>query len=259
MTDPAHTQAAYAVRFDWGPTGAEAVGTDADIAVVVDVLSFTTTLTVAVERGMTVFPYAWADAGAAQYAAEQDAVLAVGRFEGRHEANQVSLSPASMAAVEGVQRVVLPSPNGSSICFGLADTGLTVVGACLRNRSAVAAWIDPKIRDGARVAVVAAGERWLNGTLRPGLEDLWGAGALLSALSPAHPSPEARHAQRAFEAARNDLPEELSACASGSELVRAGFAEDVALAAQIDVSAAVPVLAGGAFSDGSSYKIDPPL
>lgn len=259
MTDPAHTQAAYAVRFDWGPTGAAAIGSDADIAVVVDVLSFTTTLTVAVERGMTVFPYAWKDAGATQYAAEQDAVLAVGRFEGGGEAGQVSLSPAAMASVDGVQRVVLPSPNGSSICFGLADTGLTVVGACLRNRRAVARWVRRRIRDGARVAVVAAGERWPDGSLRPGLEDLLGAGAVLAALDPAHASPEARQAQRAFEAAGKDVPDQLSACASGVELVRAGFAEDVAMASQIDVSAAVPVLAGRSFSDGSSYKIAPPL
>ena len=32
------------VRFDWGPTGAAAIAAGADVAVVVDVLSFTTTL-----------------------------------------------------------------------------------------------------------------------------------------------------------------------------------------------------------------------
>ena len=53
----------------------------------------------------------------------------------------MSLSRRTMTAVEGVQRLVLPSPNGSSICFGLADSGLTVVGASLRNRAAVARWL----------------------------------------------------------------------------------------------------------------------
>ncbi|MDQ4052408.1 MAG: 2-phosphosulfolactate phosphatase, partial [Actinomycetota bacterium] len=89
MTD--HGQAAYAVRFEWGPTGAAAIGASADIAVVVDVLSFTTTLTVAVERGMIVYPYPWQDARAEQYAAERDAVLAVGRLEARAGAGGVSL------------------------------------------------------------------------------------------------------------------------------------------------------------------------
>ncbi|MDP9822983.1 hypothetical protein [Nocardioides massiliensis] len=48
-------QGEFGVRLDWGPTGAQA--TRADVAVVVDVLSFSTPVTVAVERGMRVFPY----------------------------------------------------------------------------------------------------------------------------------------------------------------------------------------------------------
>ena len=72
-----------------------------------------------------------------------------------------------MSRVEGVERIVLPSPNGSSICFALADSGLTVVGACLRNRAAVARWLAPQLAAGATVAVVAAGERWPDGSLRP--------------------------------------------------------------------------------------------
>src|SRR5689334_24723497 len=102
------------VRFEWGPTGAASVAS-ADLAVVVDVLSFTTTLTVAVERGMTVLPFAWRDERAAAFAHEHDAVLATGRREAREAGVGVSLSPAAMATVEGVERVVLPSPNGSTI------------------------------------------------------------------------------------------------------------------------------------------------
>jgi 2-phosphosulfolactate phosphatase len=249
VTDAAHGQAAYAVRFDWGPTGAAAIGAGADIAVVVDVLSFTTTLTVAVERGMTVLPFQWKNSRAEQYAAERDAVLAVGRFEARNGTGGVSLSPAAMAAVEGVERIVLPSPNGSSICFALADSGLTVVGACLRNRSAVARWLAPRLQEGARVAVVAAGERWGgDGSLRPGLEDLWGAGAVLAGLDLTDASPEARHAASAFEIVRPDLADELPACASGAELVAAGFPEDVEIAAGLDACDVVPVLGDDGFS-----------
>ena len=50
-------QGDHTVRFDWGPTGGLAVGEGADAAVVVDVLSFTTALGVAVERGAVVVPY----------------------------------------------------------------------------------------------------------------------------------------------------------------------------------------------------------
>ena len=189
--NPHHRQLDHRVRFDWGPTGAAAIAEGADVAVVVDVLSFTTTLCVAVERGMTVLPYRWKDERAAAYAEERAATLAVGRFEARSLPGGagVSLSPAAMARVSGVSRIVLPSPNGSSISFGLAESGATVVGACLRNRRAVADWVAAR---GGTVAVVAAGERWPDGSLRPAAEDLWGAGAVLALLPRDDLSPEAR-------------------------------------------------------------------
>ena len=236
----------------------------ADVAVVVDVLSFTTTLTVALERGITVFPYRWQDDGAAAYAAARDAVLAVGRFEaaGRRGEPGVTLSPAAMTRVAGVERVVLPSPNGSTICFDLAARGLEVVGASLRNAASVGRWLAPRAAAGATVAVVAAGERWPDGSLRPCAEDLWGAGAVLAGLTAAlarEPdaeagpdlSPEARLAVRAYEAVRLTLAEDLLACAGGRELAAGGFADDVHVAAELDASAVVPVLDGDAFRPGA--------
>jgi 2-phosphosulfolactate phosphatase len=226
-------------RFEWGPTGAAAVA--APVTVVVDVLSFTTTLSVAVERGMRVHPFRWKDERAAAYAEERGAVLA----QGRSARTGISLSPVSVRAAEGVERLVLPSPNGSAISFGLADSGATVVGASLRNRTAVARWVHERGED---VAVVAAGERWADGTLRPAVEDLWGAGAVIAALvdlGPVELSPEARVAEQAFRAAR--LPDDLAACTSGQELVGMGFPEDVAVAAELDASSVVPVLVGDAF------------
>ena len=117
-----HGQTAYRVRFDWGPAGARALVADArpgDAAVVVDVLSFTTTLTVAVEHGVEVLPCPWAVEDAASYAERHGAVLAVGRREGLAR-GAVSLSPASFLGVRGIPRVVLSSPNGSTIAFALA-------------------------------------------------------------------------------------------------------------------------------------------
>jgi 2-phosphosulfolactate phosphatase len=247
LVDPAHRQLASRIRFDWGPTGATAVAADADLAVVVDVLSFTTTLCVAVERGMTVLPYRWKDERAAAYAEERAATLAVGRLEARQlpAGSGVSLSSAAMAEVSGVDRVVLPSPNGSSISFGLADTGCVVVGACLRNRTAVARWLRDR---GGTIAVVAAGERWPDETLRPAAEDLWCAGAVLALLPEDELSPEARLAADAFRAVESRLGDAMHGCASGLELTAAGFGADVGVAAELDVSDVVPVLADGEFS-----------
>ena len=66
MSSP-YAQDRHGVRFDWGPIGADAIGPGAGggdpvVVAVVDVLSFTTTLTVAAERGIDVFPYPFADA-----------------------------------------------------------------------------------------------------------------------------------------------------------------------------------------------------
>lgn len=244
--NPAHQQLGHRVRFEWGPTGAAAIADGADVALVVDVLSFTTTLCVAVERGITVLPYRWKDDRAAAYAAERDATLAVGRLEARSLTGgaAVSLSPAAMARVTGVERIVLPSPNGSTISFGLADLGCTVLGASLRNRTAVARWL---LERGGTVAVVAAGERWPDGTLRPCAEDLYGAGAVLSRLPDADLSPEARLAADAFRAVEPRLVAALHDCAGGRELAEAGFGDDVDVAAELDAANVVPVLESGEF------------
>lgn len=254
----AHTQSSYRVRFDWGPTGASAVAAGADLAVVVDVLSFTTTLCIAIEQGMTVLPYRWKDDRAASYANSRDAVLAIGRLEARslqdNGVNAVSLSPAAMARAHGIDRVVLPSPNGSSIAFGLADGGSTVIGSCLRNRTAVAAFLMPHIAAGATVVLIAAGERWPDNSLRPCAEDVWGAGGVLAALTALGAtglSPEATLAASTYRAAAPDLVASLHGCAGGRELIEAGFGEDVAVAAQADIANVVPVLTDGAFTRSS--------
>jgi 2-phosphosulfolactate phosphatase len=244
-----HGQAAYRFRFDWGPTGAQALVSDArpgDVAVVVDVLSFTTTLSVALDAGVgEVYPYPWSAAEAPAYAEQRRAVLAQGRRAGLADSS-VSLSPASFDGVTGIDRVVLPSPNGSAICFALRDAGVRVVGASLRNAAAVGTWL----REAAgQVSVIAAGERWPDGGLRPAVEDLWGSGAVLATLGSDDRSPEAGQAVAAYDAVRGTLPTVLSACASGRELVAAGFARDVEIAAAADVSTVVPVLRGDAFVD----------
>jgi 2-phosphosulfolactate phosphatase len=87
------------VRMDWGLRGAEANCAGAGLAVVVDVLSFTTTLTVAMDIGAEVYPYEWRDESAREFAARHDAVLAVGRLEARRggaAGPAISLSPASL-------------------------------------------------------------------------------------------------------------------------------------------------------------------
>jgi 2-phosphosulfolactate phosphatase len=95
------------------------------------------------------------------------------------------------------------------------------------------------------VAVIAAGERWPDGSLRPALEDLLGAGAIISQL-PGVRSAEAHTAALAFEST-TDLPEVLLRCASGVELSERGFSEDISVAAELDVDDHASVLRDGSF------------
>jgi len=239
------TQGEYRVRFDWGPVGAEAVGAGAAVVAVVDVLSFTTTLSVAVDCGIAVRPYRWRDESAERVARESDAVLAVGRRQAVRP-GQVSLSPATIRRSTGIERLVLPSPNGATVSAGLAAAGATVIGVSLRNAAAASAWAS---RRAGVIAVVAAGERWPDGSLRPAVEDLWGAGAFLDALVRRGAGPLSPEADMALAAYRgvSSLSTALAACASGRELRDHGFPEDVAIAAEADASSTVPVLVDGWF------------
>ncbi|HEY9549454.1 MAG TPA: 2-phosphosulfolactate phosphatase, partial [Kiloniellaceae bacterium] len=91
-----------------------------------------------------------------------------------------------------------------------------------------------------------AGEHWPGGHLRPAIEDLLGAGAVIARLSGAL-SPEARAARAAYLDLKDEAATVLRSCLSGQELIAAGFPEDVELAAQEDVSAAVPALQDGRY------------
>lgn len=241
----AHRQLPFTVRFEWGLDGAMAVAPGAELAVVVDVLCFTTCVSVAVERGAEVFPYRWKDGTAADFAAEQQAVLA-----GRRGGNGVSLSPASLRTASTLDRVVLPSPNGSALAHSLAGAVPRVAAVCFRNARATAEWAARNLPPAAVIAVIAAGEKWPDGGLRPALEDQLGAGAFLAAL-PAHRragfSPEARWAMDAFTAAEPLLGDALLECSSGRELVFGGYQEDVEIAAELNRSTAVALLDDGAF------------
>jgi 2-phosphosulfolactate phosphatase len=94
--------------------------------------------------------------------------------------------------------------------------------------------------------VVPAGERWPDGGLRPAIEDLLGAGAIIHALAlPC--SPEAQLARDAWRAAGTDLPRLIRASVSGRELVDGGFPRDVDLALERGVSSSAPRLIDGAY------------
>lgn len=249
--DGLFSQGGYALRFDWGVSGAE--GSQADLAVVVDVLSFSTAVSIAVDKGMVVYPYRWADESAQTFARERDAVLAVGRLEVLRSGGVTpSLSPTALLSCEPVARLVLPSPNGSSISEALRLREVEVAIGCLRNASATARHVQNALEAGQTVTFIAAGELWgADNSLRPCLEDHLGAGAALATLAGAgfgdRMSPEARAAALLFSAHAPTLGQTIRDCVSGKELDARGFDSDVAAASELDASPNVPVLIEGAF------------
>lgn len=151
-----------------------------------------------------------------------------------------------------VERLVLPSPNGSTIAETLSHHDTEILAGGFRNAEAIARALRSELLAGASVGIIAAGERWAsNGSLRPSLEDHLGAGAIAFALgalgTDAVMSPEALAAAALFGASRAQLRAMVHGSVGGRELASWGFTADVVLATEVNASTTVPVLIDGAF------------
>jgi 2-phosphosulfolactate phosphatase len=232
------SQSEFDVRCEWGEHGVSQLAPISDVVIIVDVLSFSTSVEIATSRDAMIFPYRWQDASAAVFAASVGALVA----GARRGSPGYSLSPQSLLYLPPGTRLVMLSPNGAALTLG-AGLAPTLAG-CLRNAQAVAAAAQSY---GQRIAVIPAGERWpSDGSLRPAVEDWVGAGAIISHLAGTM-SPEAQAAATTFLGVQSDLAGLLHACGSGKELMARGFASDVALASTLNISACVPVFRDGAY------------
>ncbi|NTX78679.1 hypothetical protein FCL49_03080 [Serratia proteamaculans] len=220
------SQSQFDIRLEWGIHAIEQMAGDVDCVIIVDVMSFSTCVSIAVGRGARVYPYPWKDDTATEYGNNLGAITAstTRRFEGEG----YSLSPVSLVAIPPETKLVLPSPNGSALAFKARDSGCAVFCGSLRNLEATA------IACAAyhRILVVPCGEKWPDGSLRPALEDWLTAGAIISRLPKRNLSPEAQAAAATFQA----LPATaLRQCSSACELIERGFAADVDLCLTTDV------------------------
>jgi 2-phosphosulfolactate phosphatase len=211
VTDP-HSQSSYQVRFDWGIEGARAVASDADVIVIVDILSFCTAVDVAVAAGGSV-------------------ELKVG---------------------DAPDTDVVPGTDGSRIAAALVDHPGIVIAGSLRNATAVAHWIlahQDETGNRLAIAIIAAGDR-RGDVPRVTVEDLLGAGAIIDALAAVGLdacSPEAAAAAASFAGLKRATKHLITASSSGRELAERGFAADIRLAVQTDASTTIPVLREFAF------------
>ena len=237
---PSSGTARCVVELEWGTPGLAALGERTAAIVIVDVLSFSTSVDIAVSHGATVLPCPrWQEGDAKRYAEHENALLAGENDRG------YSLRPASLIAVRPGERVVMPSPNGSDLSWQASDRSATFT-ACLRNVKAVAEYI---AASWPTVGIVAAGERWPDGSTRFALEDWIGAGALAEALHALdfRCTAEAHAAAVAFRAFERERFVRLHRTASATELHERGDGRDVELAFDLNASTCAPRLVDRAY------------
>lgn len=164
----------FDLRCEWGFPGVAQLAPISDVIIIVDILSFLTSVEIATNNGAMIFPYQWRDESALDYAKNVNAELA---SRDRKLSKGYSLAPSSLVNIPAGTRLVLPSPNGSFLSLNTGE--IPTIAGCLRNAKAVAQFAQ---RYGNKISVIPSGERWEDGSLRSALEDLIGAGAILSYL-----------------------------------------------------------------------------
>jgi 2-phosphosulfolactate phosphatase len=227
-----NSQLKYKIKFDWGLNGLYNLTENSDVIVIVDILSFSTCVDIALENGGIIFPFDEINGNINDYASAHSALIA----EKNRNTDSISLSPHSMSRIKQGQKVVLPSPNGSVLSLR-CDCDKVICG-CLRNAGSVSAYLNS---ENSGIGVVAAGEKWNDGSLRPCVEDYLGAGSIISKLAGTK-SPEAMLAELTYRNIREPVIDIIKSSCSGFELIERGFEYDVELACHENISGMVPLL-----------------
>ena len=142
-------QSEFDLRCEWGYQGVTQLAAIGDVVIIVDILSFSTAVEIATNNGAIIFPYRWKDSSANDYAKSIKAELATKRTS----TTGYSLSPQSLIKISAGTKLILPSPNGSSLTLLTGKT--PTLGGCLRNCEAVARFTQ---KYGSKIAVFLAGE-----------------------------------------------------------------------------------------------------
>jgi 2-phosphosulfolactate phosphatase len=210
-------QSDFDIHLEWGNLGVAELSKTSRVYIIVDVLSFSTCVEIVTSRGGYIIPYQRRDESAIQFAESWDAELATSD----RSLDQHSLSPASLLDFPAGKRLVLPSPNGTTLTLQTGSVPTTA--GCFRNAKSVAEYAQ-RFKKG--ISVITAGERWNDGSLRPCFEDWLGAGAILAHMSGSF-SPEALAALAAYQSLADQLASLVKGTGSGKELIEKGFERDV--------------------------------
>ena len=249
-------QSNYECRVEWGKRGAREAAERGDITIIVDVLSFSSTVVSAVNHGAMIYPYP-PNLDGKKYAEELGGEYILGRNEAAI-LEKATLSPISFNQNHANNKYVLCSLNGAFCSWIAAKVPALLIGSFL-NASSVAAYVN-KLRKQthANITVIPCGEVWNDiqeneDALRPSIEDYLGAGAILAELEGVK-SPEAEVCIGAYLHSKLKIKELLWECGSGRELRIKGFEKDVLHCSQLNCFNVVPILKNDCFIDAIAIE-----
>ncbi|RXZ66850.1 2-phosphosulfolactate phosphatase [Agromyces albus] len=212
-------QAKYQVRFDWGAAGGRHILPGAHVVVLVDALSFTTSVVVAAEHG-----------------------------------TETVVSDAASAG--GTGALALELGAGGAIVFAAAMRNRTAVAERIlamqehRGERVIVAVVAAGEPTSEPTGEPTGDRAAPGGGIRFAIEDHLVAGAVIDALIGIgidHTSPEAAVACAAFEGLQRAASHLMSASGSAVALAAAGRSDEVRPATERDVTRVVPELRDGAF------------
>lgn len=231
-------------RVEWGIRGAREAAERGDIVIIVDVLSFSSTVVSALRNGAIIYPYpphldgkGFAEKLGAEYILGRAEAVRLGR---------PTLSPVSFNEEHADKKYVLTSLNGAFCTWAASKVPALLIGSLL-NAESVAAYANRLRKQvGADITIVPCGEQWSDveeneNNIRPCIEDYLGAGAILSYLE-GEKSPEAVVCIGAFQHSKHKINELIWESGSGRELRQKGFEEDVKFCSRLNVYRTVPCL-----------------
>ena len=113
-----YNQNEFDVRLEWGQKGVEELSSISDVVIIIDILSFSTCVDIVTGNLASVIPYKWKDKTAVEFAKNKNAILADSK---QQYSTSYSLSPTSLLAVKKQEKIVLPSPNGSTLSLATGN------------------------------------------------------------------------------------------------------------------------------------------
>lgn len=244
-------QSPYECRVEWGKRGAREAAQRGDVTVIVDVLSFSSTVVSALNQNAIIYPYP-PNLDGMKYAEAVGAEYILGRSEAA-KAGKPTLSPVTFNRQHANKSYVLCSLNGAYCSWIASKVPALLIGSLL-NASFVANIVNQiRKKTNANVTVIPCGEKWEeikehDDPLRPSIEDYLGAGAILSELNGSK-SPEADVCIGAFLHSKHKIEDLLWESGSGRELRYKGFEADVKHCSRLNVFENVPILINNRFVD----------